>query len=598
MTVGGERIEATNGRPVRTATRLLSASACVALVAVPVAFAPWLYDDFTLVKQSLLLVAGALLLTALALRGRLPPLSRLEGGLLAVWALGLFLSTVAALDWRGSLLGLYQYRQGALTQVVFVLLFLAARALAQEGAHRAPLRAGMAGLAGAATYAGLQAFDADPFGWWLDTGDRAIGTIGNANELAAYGVIGLALASVWAGRGSAFAAAFVAAAGVFLVTNAASRAGTLALGIAFVALVALTLWQRTGPRQAATMLAPWAAGLALGFGLSLLSGGVGRSEARVDGGGTPSDQAASATRIAYWEGAVHSIAASPFLGAGADGLALAFPRHRPGDLGGGFRSDDLIVKSAHSWPLDLAANFGIPAAVSVLGFVGVVLARGLDAARRGAAPEIVPVVAACVGYLALTCLDPISLAPHALFWFVLGTLPATATTVALRWRPRWAIAVAAPVAAAACVLAVGLPVADSFADDGWDQYAAGDFAAAGRAYDRAWRLMPFEPDYQRRAGLAWLADGAVSGSRDSLLRAEEGFTSLEDHFEPTTGSSFALATTLIGRGAPASEIDAAVARGERLDPKSEAVAAYAEALRAGGVLRYSEIDRWVFVEPR
>src|SRR5262245_27341107 len=175
---------------------MVVAGIVVALAVTPAVFVPALYDDFTLPKQSTLFLSAALVAIGLAFSG-LPRISSrwLGAGLLA-WCAAVGLSEMYALDWRGSLLGLYQYRQGALTQVAYILLFLGALRQGRTGTHYVVVRALAFGLAAAFCYTVVQAVGADPVRWWTDTSARAIGTIGNANELAAFAVVCLVLCSV------------------------------------------------------------------------------------------------------------------------------------------------------------------------------------------------------------------------------------------------------------------------------------------------------------------------------------------------------------------------------------------------------------------
>ena len=164
----------------------------VAVVVTPAVFAPGLYDDFTLAKQASLLAATALILAGLAWDGEFLPRHAAVRRLLLAWIALLTVSFIAGIDSRGSILGYYQYRQGLLTQVAYVALFVGSSKLTREIGWRWLGPAGIAGLASVTAYTAVQAVGQDPVNWWVDTSARAIGTIGNANELAAYAVIATA----------------------------------------------------------------------------------------------------------------------------------------------------------------------------------------------------------------------------------------------------------------------------------------------------------------------------------------------------------------------------------------------------------------------
>jgi len=155
------------------------------------------------------------------------------------WAVVLVVSLAMGIDPRGSLLGTYQYRQGFLTQVAFLVLFLGALMLGRRGAGVRLLHVcGLTALGGVTLYAGIQIAGLDPLSWWVDTSERAISTIGNANELAGFAVLALAFAGAFAGqrpRAQISGIAAVAAAVVFVVLAAGSRSGLLALIVAGLA---------------------------------------------------------------------------------------------------------------------------------------------------------------------------------------------------------------------------------------------------------------------------------------------------------------------------------------------------------------------------
>src|SRR5206468_4195953 len=120
---------------------------------------------------------------------------------LAAWVCCLTLSFAFSIDRRGSILGYYQYRQGLMTQVAYIALFLGAIAHGRRFAMPTLLLPVAFGFFGVTLYTLVQSLGRDPVAWWVDTSARAIGTIGNANELAAYGVIAMALGGAALGTG-------------------------------------------------------------------------------------------------------------------------------------------------------------------------------------------------------------------------------------------------------------------------------------------------------------------------------------------------------------------------------------------------------------
>jgi O-antigen ligase len=578
-------------RRTAPADRVLAGAMAAALAGVPAVFWHPLYDDFTLPKQALLLAAGGLAALAFLWGGWWRTVPRWLGALLIGWAGMLLLSTALGLDWRGSVLGYYQYRQGLATQLAYLGLFAGGWALAAMGRWRV-FAAGFAGLAVAFAYTAVQAAGLDPFDWWIDTSDRAIGTIGNANELAAFAVMSMGLVAFVSERRFALAAAATWGAALFIVLEAESRSGLAAVALFFVLLPAAR-WLAGRPGRPVLRAVPAVAGaLVLVTAASLAAGGL---EGTAEHGGS--------TRLALWEGTLHVIAARPVTGVGPDGLHLGFPRWRPADLGGAYAEYDLIAQSSHDYVLDVAANAGLPGLTVLAALLGSCAWASVRTERRrrsNGGPDWTIAWAAMGAYGALTLVNPISLAAHALFFTLLGAMAASALARTTPVRPSLAgLAAGLPLAAAGLALAALLPFADLRAQAGWDTFAAGRFEKSADAYGDAARLMPFERDYARRETIALVAAAAQDPAR--LPAAEAALQRFDRRFGFASGDAFNLATVLVGRGRPADEIARAVARAIELNPHGAATAWYAEQLtRAahdGGVLVFDETDRWTYVVP-
>lgn len=592
------------------ANRWLAPGLLLVLVALPLAFLPALYDDFTLPKQLVLAAAAtALAAGALVSGARFLPTSPLVRALLAAVALLLILSTAMGLDPVGSILGLYQYRQGLLTQAACLVVFLGGAAAFSATRSWGLLRWGTPALAVATLYSALQLAGLDPLDWWLDTSARAIATVGNANELAAYAVVGTAFCAGWRFRDRrlTFAAvAGVTAMSAFLVFAAASRAGLLALALSVVALALFMALIRCPRQEAMLRLGAVVAGFVCGALASTPFGATGHEASRIQSGVAGRDPGA-VTRLALWEGTLSTLRASPWTGFGPDGLALAFPQFRPASLGGAFDDYDMVAKSSHNWVLDLAATGGIPLALAMFGLLGAVAVRSVSFERESNDPATAHVLAALAGYLALTLVDPVSITAHAIAWLLFGALLGRADRSLQAMRPRPApLSVGRGLVFGAAMLpvlafALVLLKADLLADTGWDAYASGDFGGAASEYRRAARLNPLEPAYVRQEGEAWLARAVVTGSNADLQRSLAAFSELEDRFAAAAGDHFGVATALIGLHQEPAAVLTSVDLAVKANPYGVASRAYASVLRyaavAGGRLRYSERDRWVYVEP-
>jgi len=570
---------------------------------VPVAFWPALYDDFTLPKQSLLVAGCSVLITGVTWSGRWKIPHRLIVAGLAAWVVIAIASAMTGLDRRGSVLGYYQYRQGVVTQLAYVGVFAGGFALASSGRSWVMAGAG-AGLAGVLAYTLVQAFGLDPIDWWIDTSDRAIGTIGNANELAAFGVIAMGVVAFLPARWAPAGAGAAWGAALFFAMEAESRSGLAAVAL-FLALLAPAEWLagRSG-RRLVRYAAPAAAGLAVAASVSLAAGGMAGTAGRV-GGESTAQETAGSTRIALWTGTLSVIGARPLLGSGPDGLHLAFPRDRPADLPGAYESYDLVAQSSHNIVLDSAANLGAGGLAAVAALVvgsALVSVRAVRGGAGHAGPDWPVAWAAMGAYGALMLVNPVSLAAHTLFMAMLGTaageaLGEHAAPARASWRPG---ALAGVCAAAAVGFAGLLLAADMRAQAGWDAFATGDFVKAAAEYRAAGALAPTERAYASRETVALVAATSIDPGRAPGTEAK--LREFDRQFGFNSGSAFDLAAVLIAQGRPASEVDAVVDSALALNPHGVFAAQYAERLRVaareGGILRFDAKDRWTAVEVR
>jgi O-antigen ligase len=611
--VGGSSAGKSWARLAGFAEWLVLGGLALALIAGPAIFSSRIYDNFTLPKQATLLVAAALVLAGLAAgRGSMLPRDRLLRAVVLAWTGWLVVAWALGPDPRGSLLGVYQYRQGLLTHFAYIVLFLGSVWAWRARDRQWLWAAGGVGLLAAVLYTGVQSLGLDPYGWWIDTSEQAIGTIGNANELAAFGVVAVGL-----GAGAATGRSWrrlgllagVGAAGTFIVLEAESKSGLIALGVTAVAYTAISMgwgwrdgwqWRRPGV---------FLGGIGAGLVLSAVVGGLAGTTARVEFGVAHGDS----TRVALWEGTARAIAASPTWGHGPDGLRLAFPEHRPAGLGGEFRHNDLEVQSSHNGPLDVAASTGMVGLGLFCGMLAAVAARSFRLQRAQPDARRPLVWAALVGYIAIWSLNPTSMIAHGFFFVFLGMLAGEwdrrvaepdgrmAAREARGGGVRWLrSAAAAPVVALFLLIAAVLPMADSRAQEAWDAYARGEFALAASRYASAGERMPIERDYAQREANSWLM-AAAHGDGEALLWAEEAYLDLDRRFGLRSEDAFGLAMAMTGLGRPAAEIIAVVDRAEALNPHgvltretAAELRAWAEA-EAGGRLLYLEEERRVIV---
>jgi O-antigen ligase len=181
-----------------------------------------------------------------------------------------------------------------------------------------------------------------------------------------------------------FVMVFVCLAALFMTS---SRGGVLFALLGCV-LAFVLYFRRDLPRGKGLVLACLGAGAVALVLLQFLGGNVG---ARIDAGGL-----SDAGRLAAWRSTLRIIADNPWFGTGLGTFAWAFPPYRGSEI-----SMQGIWDMAHSTPLELAAELGIPLAslVALAWLVAlVVLARALRGSRRNTP---IPLAALIVSLIAL-----------------------------------------------------------------------------------------------------------------------------------------------------------------------------------------------------
>jgi O-antigen ligase len=178
---------------------------------------------------------------------------------------------------------------------------------------------------------------------------------------------------------------FVCLAALFMTS---SRGGVLVSLLAFVVAVIL-FFRRDLPRGKSVFVALVVVGAIALLLLQLLGGNVGY---RIDMEGL-----ADAGRISAYRSTLQIIAANPWFGTGLGTFPWAFPPYRSGDI-----SMVGVWDRAHSTPLELAAEVGIPlAVVTALAWLAglLVLFRALRGSRRHSGPALVALAIALIALI-------------------------------------------------------------------------------------------------------------------------------------------------------------------------------------------------------
>lgn len=525
-------------RADRAAWRLIL---CAAIL-VPLAFAPWLADIFSLPK---LVILGALGTTAAGLtaiagvhRGiRLPRRPTIAlAGLCVIATLATLLSRAPRL----SLVGVYQRYGGLLPLLIYVAVGATVWVLAAGNATRVAWLLGAMGVgaAVAATYETLQHLGIDAFEFREASGaaTRFPGsTMGNSNF--AGGLFAIAIPILLAGlvvmrgrhRWGAAALLAIDISGLWWSQSrgamVAAAAGTATLGLI------LTRGRAKVPRA----LAIGAALVALGAVVFATAAIVTPTTGRLPGPLRELEILRSESarqRQDEWRAALGAIAERPVLGHGPDTYVLAYPQHRTRMIGS--ETGLLLADKPHNVALEWFVSTGVLGGLVYLGIAVSTLLAGRRALRTLAPSTrvvLAAAIAAFVAYAVQACFS-IDVVALALFgWMLLGTIAAlsiplvTTPAPASSRGPRrtrvgtataWLAAITVVAVATVGVIAIA---ANRHVEAGEGAEAAGRWDAASRSYESAIGLAPEEAAYHRAAGLA--AEQSALATDDRIIKKRE-----------------------------------------------------------------------------
>ena len=367
---------------------LVAGSLIATTAALPLLFVPGLDDGYALPKAVLLRVAatgiGAAIVAYLLLGGPLRiDLDRWIDTSIATFAALTVASTIASVDIGQSVFGEpYQY-QGVVTVLLYIGGFYAARqAIRSIDRFEALTKTHIVVGGIVAMYAVAQTIDLDPF-WSGPPEDRAISSVGQANDLAAYLDIVIVLGlGLWGSSraGTRIAIAVVTALCGIGLALTLSRAGFVTLA----AVGVLTLWF-SWPMLAKRRLSPKIVALVV-VALVAIGATAGPSIVRVaDRAATTADLQEGSVRMHLdsWRVGLAIASDRPLLGTGPETFPLVFSRYLDGNLPPD-RAEFLRrfrLESPHNEWIGVAAESGIPALVAYLVFLGALALRLASRAR-------------------------------------------------------------------------------------------------------------------------------------------------------------------------------------------------------------------------
>ena len=515
---------------------------------------PWLYDAVELPRLTLSALGAVLALLLWALGQARDPLPvRWNWSLVALSLLAaLSVASLAfASNWRLGVLGQSERLEGVVAFVVYAVLF-GVTLQAVRGVRDVRLLASalVAAAALSAGYGILQWLGIDPTDYLVANPGfdlrRAFAAFGNPNFLAGLLVLAVppavALASRQRRAGTAAGLWAVTALIVVGLLLTFTRGALLALLVESLVALWLLASGRVRLQRSARIGAAIVAALVLVVGVASIGrGGEIDLLARLSVGA----RSGVLDRLLGWQAAVEASLARPLFGYGPDLFLTAFRLHRPdayADIGGLAGT----TSNAHSWPLQVAATIGAPAAIVFVSAVGLGLWSGVRSLRSASQDAGVPdarassagdlvfagVWVGCLGYLVHTLTN---VAVHGVttpFWVMLAVVTVPACW---EWSPRrvgtgtWrGVAVALGVfLALAGVVAVGLLSADAAYLQSRAAYRGQLDADPIERAERAVALNPLSVKYDR--GLAEvIADeyyaAAVTGGASSADGAAAGAT--------------------------------------------------------------------------
>lgn len=287
----------------------------------------------------------------------------------------------------------------------------------------------------------------------------------------------------------------------------------------------------------------------------------------------------AASRVEIWRGTGAMIAASPVLGVGPGRFLYEFPAFEPArhvEIEG----FEVRADQAHSVPLQLAAESGIPAALAGLALFGIALLAAIGGTRRSSAASLV-CLAGLAAFGGQAAFGISAVETDTLAWLLGGA--SLALAAATRATPT-------PGTGARRVVAVGLAlavaagsafylVADVTYLSGLERFTLADFPAALLRYERASALNPLVDVYRVGAADASSYMGGRS-ARDTLVSLDRGLELEPDSYD----LALARARLLGSAGTDPQTIAAAYERAVELYPlgldvRHEAMFAYVDAGR-------------------
>jgi O-antigen ligase len=477
--------------------------ALVLVVALSLITLPAAADPYQPVRALVLGVAGLLVALATSGRGASTVPGRLVVGALAAVAV---LSVVSALSAgpASAVFGVHGRFQGLVSGVAALVAILIG--LASRRRIRFVVRA----------VAVAVAVQSAVIAWQALSGSAPTGTLGNQVLAGSWMVVAVAVAAFGARaeRGAVRVLLWIVAALGAVAIGVIGSRGAWA-GLALATLVLIVVVRTARPRVLVAVAGVAVASLALGIAM-----GGAQSAAKLDPAALGSGSAAA--RLQIWRGTAAMVAEHPLLGVGPGRYLYAFAVYEPVEHAR--LEPEVRPDQAHSVPLQIAAESGVPAALAAVIFTALALAAAARGARVGDGAALIALggLAAFIGQaiFGISTIETDSLA--LLCAGVALARPAGPTASRLPRRP-------VPVSLVAAALSVVLVVAsayylraDLFHGRGLTAFYAGRMAESWEAESAAVAANPLVDIYRcSLADAAMYGGGPVTAALRSVERGLE-----------------------------------------------------------------------------
>ncbi len=489
------------------------------LFLMPVAFNPWGYSGYSLIKT---FVLYSIALASFVVYG----LSALKLGYIAIpkpfipsmfVLASIMLSTVFSINIKTSIVGEYTRFEGLITWFVYFWMFYVGfnyfstrnrlRTVELTIKVTAILISAFAILQGC----GIGIENGSSV-WGYQLVSRSFATLGNPSTLAAYLVLILPICLLsltgytdirqkWLGN---IAAAFV----LMALATTLSIGGWLGALGSILTILLFSMQQLPHRRKAVFLLILMIAMLILGAVAIIFTGNFNYI--------SDLKKSTAQSRILLWSQTFNLVKEKPLLGWGVDSFQLAFPnyllaRAMGGDIGLSSMGDqaDFALKAAfttdnaHNVLLHYASTTGLLGIVCLLWFfLFYVLGsrRYLRHDKNALSPPVLPVLAAIIGYgiTLLSHFSTISVTPLLFFLLGVGYRLISKDIYYLRFKPHvlgaWRKAAVGMVCLGAIVLMAMPVVSDMCIRNAIGGFSAGNITSALQAYDMAASLHPWEEE--------------------------------------------------------------------------------------------------------